>query len=179
MNKMEKKFWWFSKKNDAASDFDEINNDYYGESMSADGAEASQNAYDAYGDDNGDVSVVLSGDPSKKEPLTKKTFTPLTCEDSADIVDAFKDGKACVICVEELDKPNFLRLFDYLMGAVQALDGSLDRLDRDTVVLLPYGTDEDISIDDIPEAGEEYEEEEQDDEEEFEDEESEDDGDID
>lgn len=172
MNKMEKKFWWFSKKNDSASDFDEINNDYYGESMSSRGAEATENAYDAYGDDNGDVSVVLSGDPSKKEPLTKKTFTPLTCEDSAEIVDAFKEGKACVICVEELDKPNFLRLFDYLMGAVQALDGELSRIDRDTVVLLPYGTDEDIDIDDIPEEGEEIA---GDDDDFYEDEESEDD----
>ena len=167
MNKMEKKFWWFSKKNDTVSDFTEINNGYYGEDMRAD-----DTSY-GYGDDGNDVSVVLSGDPSKKEPLTKKTFSPLTCADSAEIVDAFKEGKACVICVEELDKPNFLRLFDYLMGAVQALDGTLDRIDRDTVVLLPYGTDEDISIDDIPEAGEEIEDEDN------EDEESEDDEDID
>lgn len=175
MNKMEKKFWWFSKKNDSASDFTEINNGYYGDDMKAGDASASDNSYYGYGDDNGDVSVVLSGDPSKKEPLTKKTFSPLTCADSAEIVDAFKEGKACVICVEELDKPNFLRLFDYLMGAVQALDGTLDRIDRDTVVLLPYGTDEDISIDDIPDADEEEAEEEEYDE----DEESEDDGDID
>ena len=166
MNKMEKKFWWFSKKNDTVSDFTEINNGYYGEDMRADDASYSY-------DDGKDVSVVLSGDPSKKEPLTKKTFSPLTCADSAEIVDAFKEGKACVICVEELDKPNFLRLFDYLMGAVQALDGTLDRIDRDTVVLLPYGTDEDVSIDDIPEAGEEIEDEDN------EDEESEDDEDID
>ena len=175
MNKMEKKFWWFSKKSDPASDFAEINNGYYGEDMRADDAGASDTNYYGYGDDNNDVSVVLSGDPSKKEPLTKKTFTPLTCADSAEIVDAFKEGKACVICVEELDKPNFLRLFDYLMGAVQALDGTLDRLDRDTVVLLPYGTDEDISIDDIPDADEEIADEEEYDE----DEESEDDEDID
>ena len=156
MNKMEKKFWWFSKKNDTVSDFTEINNGYYGEDMRADDASYSY-------DDGNDVSVVLSGDPSKKEPLTKKTFSPLTCADSAEIVDAFKEGKACVICVEELDKPNFLRLFDYLMGAVQALDGTLDRIDRDTVVLLPYGTDEDISIDDIPECEEEIEDEESED----------------
>ena len=175
MNKMEKKFWWFSKKNDSASDFNEINNGYYGEDMKADDANASGDNYYGYGEDSSDVSVVLSGDPSKQEPLTKKTFTPTSCADSAEIVDAFKEGKACVICVEELDKANFLRLFDYLMGAVQALDGSLDRVDRDTVVLLPYGTDEELSIDDIPEAGEEAADEEED----FEDEESEDDGEID
>ena len=37
------------------------------------------------------------------------------------------------------------------MGAVQALDGELKRIDRDTVVLLPDGTDEDISIDELEE----------------------------
>ncbi len=173
MTKMEKKFWWFSKKNESAADFDEINNDYYGEGMSAHGDSAADNAYDSYdGDDSGDVSVVLSGDPSKKEPLMKRTFTPLTCSDSAEIVDAFKEGRVAVICVEELDKPNFLRLFDYLMGAVQALDGELERVDRDTVVLIPYGADEDLSIDDLEEVIEADDEDDEDDE-------DEDDGDID
>ena len=173
-NSILNKFFGISK--DESTSFEELNKGYYGDDMRADDASASDTDYYNYGDEGNDVSVVLSGDPSKKEPLTKKTFVPLTCNDSAEIVDAFKDGKACVICVEELDKPNFLRLFDYLMGAVQALDGTLDRIDRDTVVLLPYGTDEELSIDDIPEAGEE---EITDEEEDFEDEESEDDGEID
>ncbi len=174
---MEKKFWWFSKKNEPAADFDEINNDYYGESMSAGNAESDDNSYDSYqNDETGDVSVVLSGDPSKKEPLMKRTFTPITCTDSSEIVDAFKDGRVVVICVEELDKPNFLRLFDYLMGAVQALDGELNRIDRDTVVLLPYGVEEDISIDDLEE---EIVEEEPDDEDEEESNENADNEDID
>ncbi len=147
---MDKKFWWFTKKNEPAADFDEINNDYYGESMSL-GSIDDDDAYDQYSDTDGDVSVVLSGPQSKEEPLLKRTFTPLTCTDSAEIVDAFKDGRVIVICVEELDKPNFLRLFDYLMGAVHALDGQLERIDRDTVVLLPYGVDEDISIDGLEE----------------------------
>ena len=81
----------------------------------------------------------------------KRTFTPLTCNDSSEIVDAFKEGRVAVICIEELDKPNFTRLFDYLMGAVQALDGQLHRIDRDTVALLPYGFDEEMSIDEIEE----------------------------
>jgi FtsZ-interacting cell division protein YlmF len=37
------------------------------------------------------------------------------------------------------------------MGAVHALDGELQRIDRDTVVLLPYGVDEDIDLDEIDE----------------------------
>ncbi len=152
---MEKKFWWFSKKNEPASDFEDYSNDYYGDTMreeKADGREESP--YSSYSDsDISDVSVVLSGDPSRdKEPIMKRTFTPLSCDDSAAIVDAFKDERVVVICVEELDKPNFLRLFDYVMGAVQALDGELKRVDRDTVVLLPYGVKDDISIDELEEA---------------------------
>ncbi len=152
---MEKKFWWFSKKNEPASDFEDYSNDYYGDSMSENATEEKEeSSYGSYSDsDISDVSVVLSGDPSQdKEPLMKRTFTPLSCDDSSDIVDAFKDGRAVVICIEELDKPNFLRLFDYVMGAVQALDGRFDRIDRDTVVLFPYGTDEDISVDELEEA---------------------------
>ncbi len=147
---MDKKFWWFTKKNEPAADFDEINNDYYGESMGM-GNIDEDDAYDSYSETNSDVSVVMSGNPSKEEPLMKRTFTPINCTDSAEIVDAFKDGRVIVICVEELDKPNFLRLFDYLMGAVHALDGQLERIDRDTVVLLPYGVDNDISVDELEE----------------------------
>ena len=155
-NSILNKFFGISK--DESTSFEELNKGYYGEDMRADDASASDTGYYGYGEESGDVSVVLSGDPSKKEPLTKKTFVPLTCNDSAEIVDAFKEGKACVICVEELDKPNFLRLFDYLMGAVQALDGELRRIDRDTVVLLPYDFDDETSIDDIPEDGAEADE---------------------
>ena len=152
MEKMAKNFWWFSKKNDPASEFDEINNGYYGDDKSSDGQQSLDNGYDYPESDSSDVSVVLSGDPSKEEPLMKKTFTPASCDDSAEIVDAFKDGRVAVICIEELDKPNFMRLFDYLMGAVQALDGELTRIDRDTVVLLPYGVDiEELDIDELDE----------------------------
>ena len=162
---MEKKFWWLTKKNEPASDFEDYNKGYYGEEL----AESVQHNTDAsYDSDVSDVSVVLSGDPSKdvKEPLMKRTFTPLTCNDSQEIVDAYKDGRVIVICIEELDKANFLRLFDYLMGAVQAPDGELKRIDRDTVVLLPYDFDEELSIDDIEEEIVEEEEEELDGEEE-------------
>ncbi len=153
MEKMEKRPWWLPKKNQTETDFNEVNNGYYDSDMNANGDSADGNSYDNYSDtDVSDVSVVLSGDPSKEEPLMKRTFTPESCQDSADIVDAFKQGRVVVICIEELDKPNFMRLFDYLMGAVQALDGSLERIDRDTVVLLPYGVEiDDVDVDELEE----------------------------
>ena len=159
---MEKK-WWFKKNNEPAQDFDEYNNDYYGDAASTDEAPVSEDAYAT--EDTSDVSVVLSA-PEKDEPLMKRTFTPATCDDSQDIVDAYKQGRVIVICIEELDKPNFLRLFDYIMGAVQALDGEFERIDRDTVVLFPYGVDVETDIDEleeeIVEEVEEYEDDEDD-----------------
>ena len=144
---MEKK-WWFKKNNEPAQDFDEYNNDYYGDAASTSQAPVSDDAYAT--DDSSDVSVVLSA-PEKDEPLMKRTFTPATCNDSQDIVDAYKQGRVIVICIEELDKANFLRLFDYLMGAVQALDGEFERIDRDTVVLFPYGVDVETNVDELEE----------------------------
>ncbi len=144
---MEKK-WWFSKKNEPAQDFDDYNNDYYGDASSTNEAPQNDEAYAAT--ETSDVSVVLSA-PAKDEPLMKRVFVPETCDDSQEIVDAYKQGRVIVICIENLDKANFLRLFDYLMGAVQALDGEFSRLDRDTVALFPYGVDTEINIDELDE----------------------------
>ncbi len=85
------------------------------------------------------------------EPLMKRTFTPTSCKDCREIVDVYKEGRVIIIGREELDYNNFIRLFDYVMGAVQALDGEMRKIDSDTVALLPYGCDKDIVIEEIPE----------------------------
>ena len=132
----------FGNKNEPAEDFDtDYDNVYYNDNTNGVGVE-----------DGDDVRVVLSTETVEEAAtLLKRTFTPVGYEDGRDIVEAYKDGRVVVICVEELDKTNFIRLFDYLMGAVQALDGDLRKIDRETVVLLPAGYDEDISIDELDE----------------------------
>ena len=148
---------WWKKKSEPATDYD-YDDVYYGNSAKNTDAQPSEDGYDTYAD-NGDVNevgVAWSEEDAKavakaNEPLMKKTFAPNSCQDSPAIVDAFKDGRVVVICVEELDKANFVRLFDYIMGAVQALDGELRRIDRETVVLLPALYDEDVSIDELDE----------------------------
>ena len=74
-------------------------------------------------------------------------------------------GRVVVIDTEALPKEDFFRMFDYVMGAVQALDGELERIDRDTVVLFPYGVDpEETDVDAleeevVEESDEQYEDE--------------------
>lgn len=152
---------WWKKKSEPATDYD-YDDVYYGNSAKNTDAQPAEDGYDTYAD-NGDVNevgVAWSEEDAKavakaNEPLMKKTFAPNSCQDSPAIVDAFKDGRVVVICVEELDRENFLRLFDYVMGAVHALDGKLIRADRDTVVLLPYDVEEDVSVDELEEDTEE------------------------
>jgi cell division inhibitor SepF len=152
---------WLKKKNEPATDYDEdYDSMYYGKSDPDEVTEETAEQIEDTVEDteDGDVSevrVAWSEDDAEEvatvEPLRKKTFTPKTCQDSRAIVEAYRDGKVVVICVEELDRENFLRLFDYVMGAVHALDGELSRIDRDTVVLLPYGTEEDIDVEGLEE----------------------------
>ena len=148
------------EKNEPAQDYEDDVNGYYGSNETE--AENNENGYENYdGGDISDVQVAISGDPiteaAKVEPLKKKSFFPKSCQDSKEIVDAFKEGRVVVICVEELNRENFLRLFDYVMGAVQALDGDLIKLDRDTVCVLPYGVEKDTDIDALEEAEEDAE----------------------
>lgn len=149
--------WWL-KKNEPAADYGDdfdVSDTYYGESKKSDDVE--ENAYDDYDNtDANEVGVAWSEEEAKaiakaNEPLKKIIFSPKTCQDSPAIVDGLKEGRVIVIYVENLDRENFLRLFDYVMGAVHALDGEIVRLDRDTVLLLPYGVDKDTNIEELEE----------------------------
>jgi len=149
--------WWLSKKNEPAAEIDEDYDSLYYGKPDPDKNDPANSENTLQNGDDADISEVRVGfsdevtEVAKAEPLMKRTFVPSTCEDSQDIVEAYKEGRIVIICVEELNRDNFLRLFDYVMGAVQALDGELCRVDRDTVVLLPYGVDEDLDLDEIEE----------------------------
>ena len=115
-------------------------------------------------------------------------FTPATYRDCREgIVKGLSSGHVVVVRLGGLEATDVLRLFDYMMGAVQALDGELVRPRATTVVLLPNGVELDETELDLADADEdeddaddEYEDDEYEDDEyeddEYEDEEYEDDG---
>lgn len=135
------KFKTWSGKGEPAADFDNNYDDLYYKNDSGEiGVE-----------EGDDVKVIISEDITETAQLLKRTFTPTVFEDAYEIVDALKDGRVAVICIEELDKSTFFRIFDYITGAAQALDAELCKIDRETVVLLPVGFDGDMSIDELDE----------------------------
>ncbi len=143
--------WWLKKTapaEEAESTYDEEYYNFGFLKKKTPGVDEIKNEPDPYGignsDDISDVGVSISLEPikevAKAEPILKKTFTPKDATDCQAVVDALKENRVVVLCVEELCKSrdSFRRFFDYVMGAIQALDGELRKPDRDTAVLLPY-----------------------------------------
>jgi FtsZ-interacting cell division protein YlmF len=102
---------------------------------------------------------VIVAEP-EPEPVEVETlyFTPTSGQDNReDMVDGMIDGHVVVVSVAKLDVPEVVRLSDYIKGAVYALEGSLFRLDKTTVVMVPKGVEVDPDTLDFPEedAGEE------------------------
>ena len=90
-------------------------------------------------------------------------YTPATYRDCREgIVKGLAAGHVVVVRLGDLEAADVLRLFDYMMGAVLALNAELVRPEATTVVLVPDGVelDEDeLELDDEEE--EEYEDDEE------------------
>ena len=168
MSKITSKFWMFGKQNEPADDFDsDYDTIYYGEKSED---ESIQNAYndDVYAqDDISEVKVVTEEvaveaeaeevEPeAEEEPLYKVILAPESCQDSAEIVECLKMGRVVIIDTESLPKEDFFRMFDYVMGAVHALDGQLVRLTKEVVALFPADVDTEIDIDEIEDEPQDY-----------------------
>lgn len=85
--------------------------------------------------------------PLPKKPLKPakpavKYYAPETLADRQKAVAGLADGYIVMLLdVDKMERDVFLRFFDYVMGAVQALDGNVHKINKSTVVLLPFGAD--------------------------------------
>lgn len=106
--------------------------------------------------------------PMPKKPLEPakpavKYFAPIDLDDREKAVAKLADGYIVMLLdVDKLERDVFLRFFDYVMGAVQALDGDVHRISKSTLALIPFGASvDDLDEEDIAAAQEQTEEEEE------------------
>ena len=86
-------------------------------------------------------------------------FTPASYNDCREaIVKGLASGHVVVVRLGSLEAGDVLRLFDYMMGAVLALDGVLARPFATTVVLLPKGVELDEEAIEVEDEDEDYDE---------------------
>lgn len=108
-------------------------------------------------------SEITEPQPMPKKPLAPakpavKYYAPATLADRQKAVAGLAEGYIVILLdVDKLERDVFLRFFDYVMGAVQALDGNVHKINKATVALIPYGAGIE-DLDEIEEPSEEDEE---------------------
>lgn len=105
--------------------------------------------------------------PMPKKPLEPakpavKYYAPCELADRQKAVAKLAEGYIVMLLdVDQMEKDVFVRFFDYVMGAVQALEGDVRKISKSTLALIPYGANvEDIDEDELAEASEEQDDEE-------------------
>ena len=94
-------------------------------------------------------------------------YTPATYRDCREgIVKGLAAGHVVVVRLGDLEASDVLRLFDYMMGAVLALNAELVRPEATTVVLVPDGVELDEDELELDDDEDEYEDDEENDEDE-------------
>ena len=103
--------------------------------------------------------------PMPKKPIAPakpavKYYSPAELADREKAVAKLAEGYIVMLLdVDQLEKDVFLRFFDYVMGAVQALEGDVLRINKSTLALIPYGADvDDIDEDEIADPEEQADE---------------------
>ena len=110
--------------------------------------------------------------PLPKKPIAPakpavKYYAPTELVDRQKAVAKLAEGYIVMLLdIDQMERDVFLRFFDYIMGAVQALDGNVHKINKSTVALIPYGADMGAIDDDelLEGYGDEESEEEQDEE---------------
>ena len=113
-----------------------------------------------------DQAEMREPQPMPKKPLEPakpavKYYSPTDLSDRQKAVAKLAEGYIVMLLdIDQLEKDVFLRFFDYVMGAVQALDGDIRKINKSTLALIPYGANvDDIDEDDIAETEEQADEE--------------------
>ncbi|MGI5949331.1 cell division protein SepF [Peptoniphilus sp.] len=66
---------------------------------------------------------------------------PLSYDESPLIVDDLRDYKAVVLNFEQLDLEVKRQIFDFVSGALYALDGKMQKVNKDIFILAPYNVE--------------------------------------
>lgn len=112
-----------------------------------------------------DQAEMREPQPMPKKPLEPakpavKYYAPAELADRQKAVAKLAEGYIVMLLdVDLLEKDVFLRFFDYVMGAVQALDGDIRKINKSTLALIPYGANvDDLDEDDLAEPEEQTDE---------------------
>lgn len=77
---------------------------------------------------------------------------PVKRSDAKIVCDELREGKTVVVYVETMDVAETTRLYDFIQGSVYALDGKIQQISENVIVVAPKGTDIQTSDNDEPQS---------------------------
>lgn len=95
----------------------------------------------------GHISSNTKKKSNSAESLVITVHEPLSYDESPLIVDDLREHKAVVLNFEQLDIDVKREIFDFVSGALYALDGKIQKVNKDIFILAPYN----IAIDGLKE----------------------------
>ncbi len=107
-----------------------------------------------YEDENTSSTMIKNNNKRSKKILNIHTNSniklaihePLKFEDSTKIVDDMKNRKPVVLNIQRLDIELKKKVFDFVNGAVYALEGNVQKVAKDIFILAPKNVDIDGNI---------------------------------
>lgn len=84
-----------------------------------------------------ETSRITRPSRSSHAELVITVHEPLTYDESAKVVDDLRENKAVVLNFEQLEVDVKKAIFDFVSGAVYALDGKLQKVNKDIFVIAP------------------------------------------
>lgn len=120
--------------------------------------------YDDYEDENyeDEVNVVERETPTRTVKNRKAldsadmvitVHEPLSYEEAPNIVDDLRDYKSIVLNFEQLDIDVKREIFDFVNGALYALDGKIQKVNKDIFILAPKNVEIDGLKEELKNAG--------------------------
>lgn len=94
-------------------------------------------------------SAISASQPVKQKIVSIHTsqqmkvviYEPIEFEEAPDIVDNLKNRKPVIINLEKLDQELAKKIFDFLNGAIYALDGQIQKVSKGIFILAPNNID--------------------------------------
>ncbi|SHG93409.1 cell division inhibitor SepF [Anaerosphaera aminiphila DSM 21120] len=120
--------------------------------------------YDDYEDENyeDEINVVERETPTRTVKNRKAldsadmvitVHEPLSYEEAPNIVDDLRDYKSIVLNFEQLDIDVKREIFDFVNGALYALDGKIQKVNKDIFILAPKNVEIDGLKEELKNAG--------------------------
>lgn len=83
----------------------------------------------------------IPAEPETGKKLQLKVVNPESFGEAGDIADLLLDGNAVIANIERLERPEVIRLLDFLNGVTYTFDGEIRQISQTTFVITPHNVD--------------------------------------